>query len=169
MSIAFKNLYEFFNYIDYCPLCNSRIVATSMFPAFDCEFNGKLLNISDGEKQHFSIDAINNNIVGSQLPTSEHLFPRRQCAKHHFFYSGILTISNSRDYIKSIELCRYHFIRIKPNIHFTINGYYKDNFTSIRMTTPDYKTKEFSIPLIEFDFSSKKKIDNKLKHIQLLV
>lgn len=140
-----------------------------------CELNNKELVVypsSAISSRKFSIDLFNNKLSKSYAeavyPNVSQVVIGKQCCKYHFFYNGIADVYKKSLMIKNIRLDKYHFIRIHGPTHFTVNGSTVNDFTNIKITTPDFKTKELSLPLINFDFSSKRKLDAKLRNIQLL-
>lgn len=171
----FDNLYDFFDYIEFCPLCKSRTTVYAAFPAATvCEINGKELILFDSEtaSKKFSINLINNIVSdsysSSYRKSNSEIVIGKQCNKYHFFYNGIAKISKSNLIVNDISLDKYHFIRQHGSTHFTVNGSLLKDQTNIRITTTNFKTRELSLPFINFDLFNKKKIDSKLKNIQLL-
>jgi len=173
-SPRFKNLYEFFNYIEFCPLCKSRTAINITYQNTSCEFSNKELIFHDNEtdNKRFTIDLLDNTISRDYYSliydTKPKIIIGRQCNKYHFFYNGIADISEIKLKVKNIRLDKYHFIRIHGLTHFTVNGSFIKSSTNIRITTPNFITRELTLPFVDFDLSSKKKIDAKLKNIQLL-
>lgn len=173
----FSNLFDFFNYIEFCPLCKSRTMTTVSFPSSTiCEMDNKELTVIDDKNIPSKIFRIGlfNNVVSthysySSYPEKSQIVIGRQCNKYHFFYNGIANISKSNLIIDNIVMDKYHFIRIHNLIHFTVNGSSIKNKTSVRITTPDFNTREVLLPFVSFNLFSKKKIDAKLRNIQLLV
>jgi hypothetical protein len=172
---CFKNLYDFFNYIEFCPLCKNRLsLSASLFGTKSCETNyGELVFYPIAPDKKFSIDMLNNNVSESYADCVLQaeicrLIIARSCSKYHFSYNGVAEIHKDKLNINNICLDKYHFVRIHGPAHFTVNGSFIDNTTNIRITTPDFKTKELTLSLISFDFTSKKKIDSKLRNIRLL-
>jgi hypothetical protein len=188
-SKSFRNLFDFFNFIEFCPLCKKRLTETIIFPSSISTLEGKELVIIAGSFESnfdqqpiftddpfwkkITINLLDNNISKNyslyDYPENNSLIVGRQCNKYHFHYNGIANISKSKLILDNIVLDKYHFIRIHGGIHFTVNGSFSKSQTIIRITTPDYHTRELTIPFIDFDLLSKKKIDNKLKNIQLLL
>lgn len=163
----FKNLYEFYNYKEFCPICNKRTIAGTVAPSpsssYQLKLDGKYLYIFAYKR--ISINLLDNTI--SDLINIRQLVIRQYCNKYHFFYSGIINFSE-QGFVKSIRLDRYHFIWMSDTAHYTINNSFIDNYSNVRITTKDYKMIELQVPLIRFDSLSKKKIDVKLENIQLL-
>lgn len=186
-SVSFKNLFDFFSYIEFCPLCKKRLTETITFPSSVAALTGTELIIIAGsfldnpEQSLFDNDIfwkkITINLLDNSVSRSYNLCNNeenntiiigRQCNKYHFHYNGTANLSKTKLILDAIKLDKYHFIRIHKDIHFTINADLQQSTTSIRMTAQDFHTRELVIPFVEFDLSSKKKIDTKLKHIQLL-
>lgn len=176
-SKTFKNLYDFFSYIEFCPLCRSRTIETSTFPLSASQgpdLNGRELIFYDFSTpwDKYTINLLDNSIGGGYRKSSYEenckIVIGRQCTKYHFFYNGTATLSKRKSIIENIFLDKYHFIRIHGTTHFTVNGSLEKSFTSIRITTEDFKTREIILPFIDFNLSSKKKIDAKLRNVQLL-
>ena len=185
--VSFKNLIDFFSFIEFCPICKSRTTETFILPSSVAELSGKELIILAGsftdDKEpppieydifwkKFTINLFDNTISSnyslSDFPSTISLIIGRQCNKYHFHYNGIANISKAKLILDSITLDKYHFIRQLGSNHFTVNNSFSKSATSIRLTTPDFQTREITLPFIEFDLSSKKRIDHKLKSIQLL-
>ena len=171
----FKNLYSFFNHIEFCPLCKSRLSTIITFQNSTCEVNNKHLTIHSDEfpKDNFTVDLLDNTISDSYLlslagQNNYELLIKRICLKYHFYYGGMANFSNDYVSINNIKLISYHFIRIHGPVHFAINSDVIKSSTSVRITTSDFRIRELNLPFVNFDLSSKKKIDNKLKNIQLL-
>lgn len=172
MHCKFDNLLDFFNYIDFCPLCKSRLVPNIiMAGSSECVLGGKKILCYSNTFGNFTIDIFGNTISKTYKikyrPKINQIIIGKQCRKYHFFYNGIADLYKKELLVKNISLDKYHFIRIFGNDHFTINSSVISNSTNIRITN-DFKTQEFILPFIEFDLFSKKKIDNRLKKIQLL-
>lgn len=175
MSTSFDNLYDFFNYIEFCPLCKNRTTSFITSPGgITCGMDNKELTIyssSSTSTHQFSINLFTNEVskpYSIYRSGTSQIIVGKQCNKYHFFYNGVLDISGKELLVKRIRLDKYHFIRMHGTTHFTVNGSLLSGSTNIRITTPDFQTKELSLPLIDFNFSSKKKIDSKLRNIQLL-
>jgi hypothetical protein len=165
--MQFKNIFDFFNYIEFCPLCKNRLqISASSISIAGCELDNKYIQLYSYEfpKSSYSIHLLTNDIRSLSLIT-DNLTIWKQCSKYHFYISSIITISNSN--ITSIFLNKYNIIRILKDIHFTINGSYIQNSSHIRLVK-DYKTTELNTNLINFNSFSKKEIDNKLKKMILL-
>lgn len=163
---SFPNLFSFFSYIEFCPLCKARTTECVIYPTTQCTLSSKNILLFDDVSKSFSINLLDNSISGNYSRKSDELIIGKRCNKYHFFYSGSATISNT--HINNISLNKLHFIRIHNMTHYVINNSFETNITSIRVTE-NFQTQEISLPLIEFDFSSKKKLDTKLNHIRLLV
>jgi len=121
----------------------------------------------------FAINLLDNhvsaNYLESSYPEITKIVIGRQCSKYHFFYNGTALVTKENLLVSDIMLDKYHFIRMHgPATHFTVNGNLTTSSTSVRITTVDFKTRELVLPRINFDLSSKKKIDAKLRNIQLL-
>lgn len=173
---VFENLYDFFNFVEFCPFCKGRTSPTVAFSAATvCVVDNKNITILDSAVNggEFNINLFNNSINSvykSALRSAESkIVFGKQCNKYHFFYNATANISKETLKINNIILDKYHFIRIHGKTHFTVNGSISQNLTNIRITTTDFKTKELTLPLIDFNLLSKRKIDLKLKNIQLLV
>lgn len=177
MVPKFINLFDFINYIEFCPICRKRL-ELSVFVSFafqtdSWKLNNNCLNLfSQYHFNNISIDLINNSVVLNgyfdSLKTSSSFTIFKECKKYHFYYSGTCNLLKNKLIIDDIILEKYHFIRILPiSKHFVVNTNFTNNTTTVILTT-DYVSKEWAMPIIDFDFSSKKKIDNKLKTIQLL-
>jgi hypothetical protein len=171
VDCKFDNLLGFFNYIDFCPLCKSRLVPTiTIAGCSECVLGNKRL-FCYNTFGNFTVDIVDNGISktykSKSRPKITQIVVGKQCRKYHFFYNGVADLYKKELLVKNISLDKYHFIRIFGEDHFTINGSFISNSTNIRITR-DFKTQEFIMPLIQFDLFSKKKIDNRLKKIQLL-
>lgn len=170
----FKNLYDFFDYIEFCPLCRGRMSATVGLSGISSyELSNKELALQDmGSSKRFTINLIDNYISNNYLisvnPVVDEIVVGKQCSKYHFFYNGVAILSKSDLLIRNIVLDKYHFIRIHGPTHFTVNGSLVSSTTKIRITTENFNTREIVLPFVDFDLSSKKRIDTKLRNIQLL-
>ncbi len=170
----FNNLFDFFNYIEFCPLCKKRtepIITLSGFRAGTIDNNN--LNLLPASLfNEFSINLFDNKITESfiynNFDNMSKLLISRQCRKYHFFYSGTCSLLKSKLLIESIILEKIHFIRVMPNsIHIVANNDFTNLLSTVHITV-NYSTKTITVPLVNFDFTSKKEIDKKLKIIQLL-
>jgi hypothetical protein len=81
----------------------------------------------------------------------------------------MISINGKTNVLQSIEMNKIHLIRQVSKIHFTINSFYQDDRTDIRITDDNYHTAEFSLPLVNFNLKNKKHIDKTLQKISLLV
>jgi hypothetical protein len=170
----FNNLFDFFNFIEFCPLCKKRtepIITLSGMSG--CELNNSYLTVfqQDSNKK-ILIDLFNNNIIENYLqfisPDVPKLIIGRQCNKYHFYYSGTCDLLKDKLLIDNIILEKNHIVRmLADSVHFIVNNDFNNSISTIHITS-NYLTKTITMPLIDFDFSSKKLIDKKLKIIQLL-
>lgn len=170
----FNNLFDFFNYIEFCPLCKKRTEPTITFAGFlSGSLDNNNLNLLPASLfNEFSINLFNNKITENynynNCKNSSKLIIGRQCRKYHFFYSGTCNLLKNLLYIDSIMLEKIHFIRMMPDsVHMAVNNDFTNSLSTVHITV-NYFTKLITLPVIDFDFSSKKTIDKKLKIIQLL-
>lgn len=171
MNRTFTNLNDFFNHMEFCPLCGSRMHMIATITSGTHEFIKNQLVITTDDNIVVRINLLYNTISSSYNlldKKNNTIVVGRQCNKYHFFYSGIAKVFKKKLVIKEITLSKYHFIRMHKGIHYTVNGSFIDNITNIRITLNDFTSKEISLKLINFDFSSKKLLDKKLKYIALL-
>jgi len=139
-----------------------------------CDIGSKELIFCDFQTpwKKFKINLLDNtvseNYSDSSYPEHSTITVGKQCNKYHFFYNGVAFLTKERLAITDIKLEKYHFVRIQGPLHFVVNGNFMMSSTSIRITTPGFNTKEIVLPFTNFDLSSKKKIDTKLRTIQLL-
>lgn len=144
------------------------------FQASMCEIGSKELMFCDFQTPwpKFKINLLDNtiskNYLDSSYPENATITIGKQCNKYHFYYNGTASLIKGRLTVSDITLDKYHFVRIHGPLHFVVNGNLIKSSTSIRITTPGFNTKEIILPFTHFDLSSKKKIDTKLKTIQLL-
>ena len=169
----FVNIFEFSNYTNKCPLCNSKNYLT-IYPQFEGNqfYTKNEICLSDAGKLIYSFNIFTNKITGDMFKHYSGNYVdfliRNSCNKYHFFYEAMLLISYDNMTVEKIDYNRYYFTRtLKDTTHFAINSYIKTNSTNIRMTK-NFNTTIIDLSLMEFDFSSKKKIDKKFKNIQLL-
>lgn len=170
-QISFANLNDFLNFENICPLCRSRLHIGSLF--LTTEVSNKCIYMSNGTGSDLLIDLFTNEIdinpkYDVKLIGHKHIEISKTCNKYHYFYQGIATMDMEHKILIDIVLYKIHFIRQLNKTHFTINSNYINNTTDIRITGNDYKTREITSALIEFDISNKKKLNRKLKNIELL-
>ena len=168
----FNNLFDFFNYIEFCPLCKKRtspIITLHGYHSNTINNTDLIFSPAQKELKKFSINLFNNKISENYCSQESllRLIIGKQCNKYHFFYTGTCTLLKNELYVSNILLEKSHFIRNQSTIHFVINNDFINLISSVHITV-NYSTKIISLPLMDFDFSSKKKIDKKLKIIQLL-
>ena len=173
MFQQFNNLFDFFDYIEFCPLCKKRTEPTITFAGFlSGSLDNNNLNLLPASLfNEFSINLFDNKITDSYIYNNcddpSKLIIGRQCRKYHFFYSGTCSLLKNLLYIDNIILEKTHFIRMQDSSHMTISNDFINSFSTVYITA-NSTTKKLSLPIIDFDFSSKKAIDKKLKIIQLL-
>lgn len=171
MQTQFNNLFTLFNCIELCPLCNKRLeLIITLRSLLSWQLQKQKLLIFT-QNNTFSIDTLDNSVCNnynSYINEDLKLLISLQCKKYHFFYSGYCNIIKEKLHIENIVLEKIHFVRIlKDSTHFVVNNNF-NNLSSTVYITRNYSTKELKLPIISFDLSSKKLIDNKLKIIQLL-
>lgn len=167
----FKNLNDFFGYLEFCPLCKNRLEPIASVPSTSADFNGRELIFEDSDA-NFAINLFNNTVSDDYL-LSKHgvhtqIVLKNNCPRYHFFYNGIGTISKYSMTVKDILLDKTHMIVINSRMHFVINNSILSESTNIRMTNKDAKVRQLELPFINFDLTSKKKINDKLRNICLL-
>jgi hypothetical protein len=175
--VEFNNLYEFFNYIEFCPLCKKRLTPAILWPTSngyrltgqqfvcywmekdnDIIFNINLLNNDVDVSNSYLIHSINSNIIIGQ-----------RCNKYHFQYTGSFSLNINTKKINNIKLNKYHLLQRISDNYFSINTYFDPNIlTSIKVSGHGNETKEITLDTI-FNIDSKKKIINKLRNIALLI
>jgi hypothetical protein len=169
----FQNLSEFFCLFEFCPFCRKRTVPIVSFPsAGKCNLNNKFLTLSfkNSGAFDFTIGLLDNKLysVNDMILESSFIVIGMKCKKFHFFYSGTCHIIHEKLCIDAIALDKIHFIRILPyEGHFVANNYFQESTTKI-LITKNRSTHELTLPLVDFNFLSKKEIDKRLKTIQLL-
>lgn len=184
MIVPFKNLYDFFNYFEFCPLCNKRtsLMATSSYRILSdtqtdigvlgCRLTKNNCHLLDREDNIvLSINMIDNTVKYNndcKLLDCILINFGKQCNKYHYYHTALATIEINSSLITEIKLDKQHFIKQFGNTHFSVNSFFIDDQTSIRITGKNYVTKELFLPLVNFDLKSKKKISYKLKNIELL-
>lgn len=177
--MQFKNLFDFYSYIEFCPLCKSRTSANSTIsalkiPTSPCIMRGQELVFVEYSRplQRLSINLLDNTISRNYSDSSYmdkcFISLGRVCNKYHFYYEGSATLLKDSLTVSDITVDKYHFVRMHGSLHFVVNGSFSKSTTNIRITTPGFHTKLLDLPFINFDLSSKKNIDAKLKTIQLL-
>jgi hypothetical protein len=181
MIPIFNNLHGFFNHIEFCPLCGKRTVPNAILTKKNInttsETNNNHIIIFDDNSKLLSINLFDNIVNTDTLDYFRDmtesdgyglmLIVSKECKKYHFYYSAFVIINFDTLMAEEIIMDRYHFVRRLKGSHFVVNANYLDNITTIRMTN-NYKTKEIKLPFIDFDLNNKRKINNKLRNIELL-
>jgi|ERR1700722_6356827 len=180
MITEFKNLYDFFSYAEFCPLCEKRLSYTAILPiATSSILNGQrfiVYSSLNGEKI-LDIDLVDNSFCISTPPppyvniftNTIHLQIRQQCRKYHYQHIGSVFLHIGTKTINLIQLDRKHLHEQVNNSHFAIAvSYGNRNETSVKITPCGSKTKEVTFNCSDFDLSSRKKIISRLRTIQLL-
>lgn len=177
MAREFKNLYDFFEYSEFCPLCNKRTEQTIIGPRIDSirdyEFkNNNLIFYNEKHAQTLLINTLDNSInyLGNKQyeNTLYELSISQCCKKYHFLYDCQIKLDLTQSKVDSILLDRIHFLHRVDASYFSINTYFLKDITDIKITKNNL-TKQFILPIICFDFKNKKTIMHKLQNIQLLV
>lgn len=131
-----------------------------------------LLNMEPWKDAEYKVNlfsnAISSNYLNSRFPEHADLHLAKRCGKYHFMYTGVVRLHKEKLLAFDVFFKKYHFIRIHGTTHFSVNGNLENGLTSITITRNNFRTTEISSPFINFDFSSKRKIDKKLRNIQLL-
>jgi hypothetical protein len=167
--------------MEFCPLCNKRMapygLITRKSVSTTSEISNTDLSIYDNNSNILSFNLFDNK-VNSDIKeyfedlTSDDgyglmLIVRKECKKYHFYYSAFAVVNFIDWTIKEITIDKCHFVRHQGGTHFVINSDYIDDSTTIRLTS-NCKTRELKLPFVDFDLSSIKKIDKKLRNIELL-
>lgn len=175
----FKNLYELFSYVDFCPLCNKRLSPFVVLPiSTKYMFSGPRLKLLG----KFSIEVLEVNLIDNTfiarkrtlqsvniLTNSIQLIVGQQCNKYHFKYSGSASLNMNDKTVANIKLDNWHLLQRIDNNYFTVNTFFEqDNYTSIKISNGKYDTQEVIINNTAFNISSRKKIVDRLKNIALL-
>lgn len=172
MQTSFRSVSELLDYYIKCPLCGCRLTTecSSINPSSDVEFltyadNKLLMSIDDVS---IDIDMLTNKIHSTPSLNDKNFFIGKLCNNYHFYYKAKIVIDDNNT-IRSIILHKLHFIRqLRNKTHFTVNSHYFNNETNIRMTDDMYNTAELSLPIVEFDFSKKRRMDAMLQKISIL-
>lgn len=176
MKVNFSNLAEFFDLFEFCPFCGKRTVPVVVAPSgLKCEVTNELLiaNEVDTNNPKLSLGIKTNKIhVAELIRDCENrdiycIVVGKRCNKFHFVYSGSCYLYVGKLCIVNVELDKIHFLRSSDEEYFSVNNFVRTNLTYIYMTK-DQNTRELRMPLVDFNFASKKQIDNQLKIIQIL-
>jgi hypothetical protein len=146
VSETFATINDFLNYIDRCPVCNSRLV-------MDPGTTGNIRPINKNKP------VIDDYVRGST-------FVDAICRKYHFFYQG--KIEKLNDKILYITLNKLHLIRQFNDTHFAINVNYYNDETRIRITDNNYNTSEVCCPVVDLTTKKKNKIDIMIQKMIML-
>jgi hypothetical protein len=177
--VEFKNINDFYDLMDFCPLCHKRMRYTGEVlrnNKWRSKVNSKDLIILDEFGENLLRVNVNTNTVRSDCKdflydyaASECIVINigRECKKYHFYYSGFLGIDVEKWTVEYLELRSVRLIKILDKTHFVVNNDFKYNSTEIRITS-NFASREIKMKLNGCNLTRVKNINKKLNSILLL-
>lgn len=177
--MEFKNINDLYSYIEFCPLCNKRMIYTEGYISnrqWKPKVNSREFILLDELNENLLSINLNTNIVKSDYKDFLLDFSKlddiilklgRECRRYHFYYDAFVYIDAAKWQVKFLELRKARLIRILDKTHFAVNNDFITNSTEIKITN-DFNTKDIKLKLNGFNITKVKNIDAKLNAILLL-
>jgi hypothetical protein len=166
---TFTNLYEFFTELERCPLCHARMTPLVSFAfLYDCRVIQKqFMASSTNHSEPLLINLVDNSCNRTlRNPNKSKIYIGQQCHKYHFQCYIEAKINNKKQCLTNIKLNRIHFLKQIKDTYFAVSSHY-DIGTTSTIITRSAQSREIILPVVDFDFSTKK-LAGKLKTIELL-